>query len=92
MEKKATIIDDHDDDVIDANTIKEEVVDVSESLANVRDAECTPVSEKVELSDAATVLILVSGLMPRTNSQFGSILGLSPSMLSYCSMYTCSTL
>ena len=72
-------------------TIMEEVVDVSESLANVRDAECTPVSEKVELSDAATVLILVSGLMPRTNSQFGSILGLSPSMLSYCSMYTCST-
>ena len=88
MEKKATIIDDHDDDVIDANTIMEEVVDVSESLANVRDAECTPVSEKVELLDAATVLILVSGLMPRTNSQFGSILGLSPSMLSYCSMYT----
>ena len=38
------------------------------------DAECTPVSEKVELqSDAATVLILVSGLMPRTNSQFGSV-------------------
>ena len=46
---------------------------MSESLANVRDAECTPVSEKVELSDAATVLILVSGLMPRTNSQFGSV-------------------
>ena len=73
MEKKATIIDDHDDDVIDANTIMEEVVDVSESLANVRDAECTPVSEKVELSDAATVLILVSGLMPRTNSSCGSV-------------------
>ena len=73
MEKKATIIDDHDDDVIDANTIMEEVVDVSESLANVRDAECTPVSEKVELSDAAIVLILVSGLMPRTNSSCGSV-------------------
>ena len=38
------------------------------------DAECTPVSEKVELqSDAATVLILVSGLMPRTNSSCGSV-------------------
>ena len=29
--------------------------------------------EKVELSDAATVLILASRLMPRTNSQFGSV-------------------
>ena len=55
-------------------TIMEEVVDVSESQSKCqRHRKCTPVSEKVELSDAATVLILVSGLMPRTNSQFGSV-------------------
>ena len=61
MEKEATIIDDHDDDVFDANASGDEYTD-------------SP-------GDVATRLLVI-------NSSCGSILGLSPSMLSYCCMYT----
>ena len=69
-----------------------EIVDVSESLANVTETTLCNVSEGgATISDAATILILAIKTDVQEPTLSLGVCGSSPT-LSYCSMYTCSTL